>query len=77
MNGVHIYKSYIIQENNRLFRKPPLLGPPVSLPDRSSWGLGEFLHFEILKLAAASAQLALDRRRASANQLGARWISGF
>ena len=23
----------MIQENNRLFRKPPLLGPPLSLPE--------------------------------------------
>ena len=30
---VCVYKQYIIQENNRLFRKPPLLGPPLSLPD--------------------------------------------
>ena len=30
---VCVYKLYIIQENNRLFRKPPLLGPPLSLPD--------------------------------------------
>ena len=29
---VCVYK-YIIQENNRLFRKPPLLGPPLSLPE--------------------------------------------
>ena len=30
---VCVYESCIIQENNRLFRKPPLLGPPLSLPD--------------------------------------------
>ena len=27
------HKQYMIQENNRLFRKPPLHGPPLSLPD--------------------------------------------
>ena len=30
---VCVYKQYIIQENNRLFRKPPLLGPPLSLAE--------------------------------------------
>ena len=30
---VYVYKQYIIQENNILFRKPPLLGPPLSLPE--------------------------------------------
>ena len=32
---VCVYKSYIIQENNSLFRKPPLLEPPLSSAD--SW----------------------------------------
>ena len=32
---VFVYKQVIIQENDRLFRKPPLLGPPLSLPDTS------------------------------------------
>ena len=30
---VCVNKRYIIQDNNRLFRKPPLLGPPLSLPE--------------------------------------------
>ena len=34
-------KAYTIQENNRLFRKPPSLGPPLSLPegagDMNTW----------------------------------------
>ena len=29
---VCVYEKYMIQENNLLFRKPPLLGPPLSLP---------------------------------------------
>ena len=28
-----IYTQYVIQEHNILFRKPPLLGQPLSLPD--------------------------------------------
>ena len=31
---VFVYNKYVIQENNILFRKPPLLGPPLSLPER-------------------------------------------
>ena len=31
MNGMCIETIYY-QEHNRLFRKPPLLGPPLSLP---------------------------------------------
>ena len=30
---VCVYKSCVIQDNNILFRKPPILGPPLSLPD--------------------------------------------
>ena len=30
---VCVYKTYIIQEHNRLFRKPPLPGPPLSLSE--------------------------------------------
>ena len=30
---VCVYKLYTIQDNNRLFRKQPLLGPPLSLPE--------------------------------------------
>ena len=30
---VYVYTRYLIQESNILFRKPPLLGPPLSLPD--------------------------------------------
>ena len=33
INDMCIYDCYIIQENKRFFRKPPLLGPPLSLPD--------------------------------------------
>ena len=30
---VCVYKQHIMQENIRLFRKPPLLGPPLSLSE--------------------------------------------
>ena len=32
---VCVYKEYIIQENDRLFRKQPFPGPPLSLPEQS------------------------------------------
>ena len=28
-----VYKQYVIKINNRLFRKPPVLGTPLSLPE--------------------------------------------
>ena len=31
-----VYQQYIIQENHILFRKPLLLGPPLSLPEHTS-----------------------------------------
>ena len=30
---VCVYTYYIMQEHNISFRKPPLLGPPLSVPD--------------------------------------------
>ena len=42
INGMYIYKSYIIQENQLLFRKPPLLGPPLSLPETNNHPYGQF-----------------------------------
>ena len=35
---VYVY-NYCVQGHNRLFRKPPLLGPPLSLPDTRTYGL--------------------------------------
>ena len=40
---VCVCKKNIILENNRLFRKPPLLGPPSSLPDMRNL-LGSGVH---------------------------------
>ena len=30
---VCVYEQYVIQEHIIIFRKPPLLGPPLSLPE--------------------------------------------
>ena len=33
---VCVHNTYMIQESNRLLRKPPLLGPPLFLPEHLS-----------------------------------------
>ena len=44
LNEWYVYKQYIIQESNISFRKPPLLGPPLSLPE-----VGNFIEIVGLK----------------------------